>query len=459
MAQPSNRRDHAVVIGASMAGLATARVLADHFDAVTVLDRDQLPAGSDPRKGVPQGRHAHALLAGGARTIAELFPGIMEELVEGGAVLLEFDDGRWHQAGGYRAQCLIERKVISASRPYLEGTIRRRVSQLVDVRIERGVGVDGLVCERDRITGVRIAGEAPQVVDADLVVDCSGRSSQATRWLEGVGFPAPRVVEVRCQMQYATRILRRSASDLDAAFAVIIESPPHGKRAAFLMPIEGDRWIATVTAGYGAEAPTDEAGFAAAAAALPSPELHEALTAAEPLSPLLTHRLASSQRRRFEKQRRVPAGFLALGDSICSFNPVYGQGMSSAVLQAAELGACLQQHPNDRRLVRAFYRRAAKVIANPWAIAVGADFAYPETTGPKPAGTDLVNRYMKRVLLAAQVSAEVNTAMIRVQNLLAPPTSLLRPSMMRAVRSAAREAERQAATASAPTRRQQPVTV
>jgi 2-polyprenyl-6-methoxyphenol hydroxylase-like FAD-dependent oxidoreductase len=459
MTRDANRRHHAVVIGASMAGLAAARVLADHFTQVTVLDRDRSLDTTDPRKGVPQGRHAHALLAGGANKISELFPGIMEELVDGGAALLEFNEGTWHQAGGYRAPCLFERQVISASRPFLEGTIRRRVGAMADVRVDSGVVVEGLICERRRIAGVRIGGESPRELPADLVVDCSGRSSQAARWLQEAGFPEPEVVEVRCQMQYATRELRRSEGDLDGAFAVVIETPPHGKRAGFALPIEGDRWIVTIGAGYGDEAPTDEEGFLAVAAALPSPELHQVLTAAEPLGPVLTHRLVSSKRRRFDKQRRVPAGFVALGDSVCSFNPIYGQGMSSGVLQAAELGRCLARYANSRRLVRAFYKRAAKVIANPWAISVGADFAYPETTGPKPAGTDLINRYMKRVLLAAQVSPEVNTAMILVQNLLAPPTSLLRPSMVRTVRSAARDAERQAAVASASPRRQQPVTV
>jgi 2-polyprenyl-6-methoxyphenol hydroxylase-like FAD-dependent oxidoreductase len=140
--------------------------------------------------------------------------------------------------------------------------------------------------------------------------------------------------------------------------------------------------------------------------------------------------------------KRRPTGFVALGDSICSFNPVYGQGMSSAVLQAVELGACLEHGENDARLPGAFYKRASKVIESPWKIAVGADFNYPECTGPKPAGTDLVNRYMQRVLLAAQVSTDVNATLVYVQNLIAPPSRLMRPSIVRKALRAAREAER-----------------
>jgi len=440
---PRSLHRHAVVIGASMAGLATARVLTDHFESVTVLDRDPLPEGTGPRKGVPQGRQAHALLSGGSRAIAELFPGIMEELVADGAELIEFNGGSWYQADGYRAECLVVRQVVSASRPFIEAGVRRRVAALGHVTIETGHAVETLLHAGDRVTGVKVFdGTTSRDIVADLVVDCSGRASHGALWMEDLGYQAPDTVEVRCDVRYASVILPRRQGDLDKTFSVVIESPPHGKRAAFLLPIEGDRWIATITAGYGAEAPTDEASFRAAAASLPSLEIHQVLQGLDQLGPVATHRLISSKRRRYERLRDVPAGFLALGDAICSFNPLYGQGMSSAVLQAVALGECLQGSENDQALVRAFYRRAAKVIANPWQIAVGSDFAYPETTGPKPAGTDLVNRYITRVLRAAQVSPEVNTAMILVQNLLAPPSSLMRPSMMRAVRRASRDLAR-----------------
>ena len=220
-------------------------------------------------------------------------------------------------------------------------------------------------------------------------MDCTGRSSRGALWMEEMGYAAPDTIEVRCDMRYGTAIIPRDADDMDATFAIIIESPPHGRRAGFLMPIEGDRWIVMIAGGYGAEAPVDEPSFRALAASLPSPEISDVLDKKATLGPVATHRLLSSKRRRYERLKQVPAGFLALGDSICSFNPVYGQGMSSAVLQAVELGRCLEDHENNESLVTGFYKQAAKVIASPWQIAVGADFAYPEVTGPKPAGTDL----------------------------------------------------------------------
>jgi 2-polyprenyl-6-methoxyphenol hydroxylase-like FAD-dependent oxidoreductase len=453
-AHQDHRQHHAVVVGASMAGLLAARVLADRFDHVTVLDRDPLDAGTTPRRGAPQGRHAHALLAAGARTMIELFPGITDELTRAGAALLDFNQGHWFQAGGYRAASLIERKVISARRPFLEAHLRRRLGEIPNVRIEGEASVEGLQECDGRVRGVRVIDASSyRTILADLVVDCSGRSSLGTRWLEELGLLAPEVSEVRCDVRYATMTLRRTDTDLDGTFAIVIESPPHGKYAAFLVPIEGDRWIATIASSFGAPAPVDEQSFRSVAARLPSPELDQVLQRAEVLTPVALHRFISSKRRRYERLHQHPAGFVALGDAICSFNPIYGQGMSSAALQAMELGAVLDTVGNGTTLPAAFYRRAAKVIANPWQIAVGADFAYPECTGPKPPGTDLVNRYMARVLLAAQVSPEVNTAMILVQNLLAPPSTLFRPGMVRTVRRAARQAERAMTHAAVPERR------
>ena len=250
-------RRHAVVVGAGIAGLATARTLSDHFEQVTVLERDELPAAAGPRRGVPQGRHAHALLSGGARAIAEMFPGIMEDLVGRGAALVEFNKGRWFQSGGYRASCLIERKVISASRPFIEQVVRERVEALPNVRIEQGVAVETLLGSEGRVTGAQVFdGSISYAIEADLVVDCTGRASRGGLWMEELGYAAPRVVDVECQMRYATVILPRRPGDLGVDFSITIESPPHGKRAAFLMPIEGDRWIATIAAGYGASAPT-----------------------------------------------------------------------------------------------------------------------------------------------------------------------------------------------------------
>jgi 2-polyprenyl-6-methoxyphenol hydroxylase-like FAD-dependent oxidoreductase len=382
-----------------------------------------------------------------------MFPGIMEELVARGAPQYEFNDGFWHQAGGYRAKSLIERRIVSASRPFIESEIRRRVSDLANVHVESGTAVETLVLAGGRVHGVRaFDGQISRELQADFVVECSGRASRAGLWMEELGYRAPELVEVQCDVRYGTTTLHRTAEDFDGTFAVTIESPPDGKRAGFLLPIEDGRWIVTIAASFGAAAPTDEESMRAIAASLPSPKIAEVLATTAPIGPVTTHRMMSSRWRRYDRLVHVPAGFVALGDAICSFNPVYGQGMSSAVLQAVELAACLDGGENDERLVRSFYKRAAKVIANPWHLAAGNDLAYPESTGPRRAGTELVNRYMQRVLLAAQVSPEVNTKLIMVQNLVIPRTALFRPSFLRLVRAAAQEAERRVADGKASVR-------
>jgi len=426
----------AIVIGASMAGLLTARVLSEHADEVLVLERDELPIDNEQRRGVPQGRHAHALLAAGEQLVEEWFPGIVDELVAAGAVRGDGGDSRWYQSGAFKVRTDTGVPATCMSRPLLEGTVRRRVSQRPNVTVRSGVGVGSLVVSGPRITGVVVDGDA---VGSDLVVDCTGRNSRFLDQLASAAFDAPAISAVKIDMSYATRILRRRDGDLDATFGIIAPTPPFDNRFGVLLPLEGDRWILTMGGFHGDTCPTDDEGYLAFARSLAVPFLADLLERAEVLSPVMTHRMATSQRRHVEKMRHAPAGFLVLGDAICSFNPIYGQGMSSAAQQAKALENCLgRQALGSSSLAHSFYRKAAKVVDNPWQIAVGGDFLHPSTTGPKPPGTDLVNRYVGKVQLASHVSPDVLTALTRVQNLLDPPPSLMRPSMMWKVRRAAR---------------------
>jgi 2-polyprenyl-6-methoxyphenol hydroxylase-like FAD-dependent oxidoreductase len=240
-------------------------------------------------------------------------------------------------------------------------------------------------------------------------------------------------------MGYATRLLRRTTEHPQHKAMITISTPPGGKRLGVLFPIEGDRWIVTMCGFHGDHAPTDEDGFLAFAESLPVHDIAAVMRNADALTPVMTHRLPSNQWRHFEKCKRVPAGFVALGDSICSFNPIYGQGMTSAALQARALGEVIDKiGATSNRFPKAFYRKAKKVINVPWSIAAGADFLMTETTGPKPPMTDLINRYVKKTFIAAQYDAVVNDQLSRVQNLQALPPSLMTPRMQWRVRRAAR---------------------
>jgi 2-polyprenyl-6-methoxyphenol hydroxylase-like FAD-dependent oxidoreductase len=428
----------AVVIGASMAGLLAARVLADRFDQVTVVDRDDLPDGAVSRKGVPQGRHAHGLLASGELVLRNLFPGLMEELVTAGAERVTVRQARWWQYGGYRVGCPAPEGTF-LSRPFLEAGVRQRVLSLPNVTLLRTAAY-GLDLADGQVTGV-VTGDADGTVTlpARFTVDASGRGSRVAHWLAEAGYPEPPVARVQMDMTYATRLYRRTAGRLpDGTWIVTISDPEQSGRLGVAFPIEGDRWIVTLAGFHGDSAPADDAGYLAFAESLPTGEVAGIIRDEEPAGDIVAHRLPSNQWRHLEKVKRHPCRFLAMGDAICSFNPVYGQGMSSAALQAVALGTCLDRYgPASDGLPRDFYRAAAKIIANPWAIAAGGDFCYPQTTGPKPPLVDTLNRYVKKAVIAAQHDPAVATAIYQVQNLLAPPPSLMKPPVMvRVLRSA-----------------------
>ncbi|WP_432838433.1 FAD-dependent oxidoreductase [Dactylosporangium sp. CA-092794] len=427
----------AIVIGAGMAGLLTARVLSGHVDRVTILERDRLPEDAATRRGVPQGRHAHALLAAGQRLLDGWFPGLTDELRAKGAVPIDAGELVWHQAGAYRAPTDLGFLALSMSRALLESTIRGRLlRERSNVSVADDTPVDGLILELGRVVGVTVDGAQHR---ADLVVACSGRNTRFLDQLAGAGFPAPEVSAVHIDVAYATRVGPRRPDDLCGALAVVIDDPAQGHRLGMALPAEGDRWMVTVGSYHGDVPPTEPAEYEDFARSLPSPLIADILDRAGTLTPALTHRLPSSQRRHVERLRRTPPGFVVLGDAICSLNPVHAQGMSSAALQARVLDRTVARYGlTSSALPRVFYRRAARAVDVPWRIASRCDFADPRTTGPKPPGTDLLNRYLRKVLLACHTSVPVSRRMLRVQHLLARPASLFTPAMVVRVLLAAR---------------------
>ncbi|MFE5584783.1 NAD(P)/FAD-dependent oxidoreductase [Kitasatospora sp. NPDC056531] len=430
---------NAVVIGGSIGGLLAARVLADRYEQVTVIDRDALPEDAVDRKGVPQGGHAHALLITGRMKLEALFPGLTNELIAGGAV--RFDPGRdllFHQMGAPRVAYTSGKLGISLSRAFLEHTVRRGVAALPNVEIRDGLTADGLTGSTGRVTGVEL--DDGTTLPADLVVDASGRSAgRADRWLEAFGCPAPPVGTVKIDVGYTTRMLRRRPGDRmldDALLYLMAAVPPHDKRAAAVFAVEGGRWMVTLGGWHRSHAPVDPQGFDKFAAELPSPHVAELLERCEPLSDGDARKFTYPQARRryFEYLAQPPAGYVAIGDAICSFNPLYGQGMTVAALEALALGRSLDRcRSASSAMARRYYRSAAKAIATPWQMATGGDFAYPETVGRKPFGADVINRYARQVMLASHVSVPAHRALLEMQHLLAPPSSILHP--MTVVRS------------------------
>ena len=427
---------HAVVIGASMAGLIAANVLSERFHRVTVLDRDALPGDIASRKGVPQGRHGHGLLASGLAALEQQFPGLESQLVAAGAVPGDvIGDIRWFQHGYYKAQFQAGFHGLLLSRPLLEGTLRQMVRRLPNVTILDDMHVLALVADvaGRRVTGVKIRqGVRDMLIDgAALVIDASGRASRAPEWLERLGYQAPQEARVEVGLGYMTRTFRRRPDDLNGDMGVIIApTPPHQRRVGFMLAQEGDRWIVSIGGWLGDHAPDDPAGFEAFARSLGRPDIYDVIRCAEPLSDPVAYAFPANLRRHYERLTRFPERFLVMGDAVCSFNPFYGQGMSVAALEGLLLARCLDDEQEPGTLSRRFFHQARTIVDTPWTIAAGSDFAFPGVTGVKPAGTTAVNWYLSRVHRAASTDRVVCRAFFDVANLLKPAGTLFAPSMV-----------------------------
>ena len=430
----------AIVVGSSVAGLLTARVLSDLVDEVVVLERERLTDAPSPRGRVPQGRHIHLLLAAGLDRMVAWFPGIDAELERAGAVRVDGTRAWVYQSGGYRAQGDWGRSALCMTRPLLEHVVRRRVSLLENVILRDDVTVDRVEVSKGRVSGVVVDGALQAT---ELVLDCSGRTSRIAHQLDASGVLAPPVSRVLIDCAYVSGFLPRSADDLEGAFLVSGPSPPTMFRVGAVLPVEGDRWMVTLAGVHGEVPGTRDETILEFARSLSSPAVAQLIERAGPLSAVATYRFPSSQRRHYEKAHRLLPGLVTLGDAACSFNPIYGQGMACAALQAEALGATVRGvGVVSDELPRHFHRRAAKIIDAPWAIAVGADFLHPRTTGPKARGTDQLNRYVVRLVQASHTSLPLARAFNLVLNLVEPTRSLARPSVAARVLASALPGQR-----------------
>lgn len=425
---------HAVVIGAGVAGLMAAGVLAARFDRVTIVDRDRLPAEPAFRAGVPQSRHLHGLLRGGLDVMERLHPGLESELVAAGAVRLSGADFLRLSAAGWSKR-FDSPALVAASRELIEWTVRRRVLGCTNVYVLDGHEAIGLIASTDGtdVVGVQLRGRRTFAITplyADLVIDASGRNSKAPDWLEALGYGRPRETVINSFLGYASCILaipERFAADWK--IVMIGDKPPAMPRAGILAPIEGNRWMVTL-GGYARDyPPVDREGFLEFARSLRSDVIYRAIRDAKPLSRISGFRATTNRRRHLEQMPRWPERFVVVGDGACAFNPIYGQGMSVAAKTAAALQSALEEC--DRiGFARRMQRSVARAGTAAWVIATGADVRYPTTEGRHLRAVDrVIQGYLDRVIEASMQDAVVNDAFRRVVNLVDAPAALFRPAV------------------------------
>jgi 2-polyprenyl-6-methoxyphenol hydroxylase-like FAD-dependent oxidoreductase len=422
---------HAVVIGGSMAGLLAARALSDYYEQVTIIERDSFADTPQPRKGVPQARQPHFLLAQGGEVMEAFLLGLLDELVSQGAHEGDTDKLLLHQEGGYLCRFRMDVRTLSLSRPLLETTVRQRVLALPNIFAIHNCDALGVTATGDnsRVTGVRIirrdADSAEERLDADLVVDAAGRGSRIIDWLAELGYARPDEKKLHVDIVYTSRLYRRQLHHLPGIESVLISPSPENPRGGGIMARENDEWHVVVFGYLGDRAPMDEQGFMEFARSLPTPEIYDLIRTAEPITELTQYRFTHSQRRHYEKLSRFPDGLLVMGDALCSFNPIYGQGMTIAALEAQALHTCLADGPS--RLAPRFFRAAAKLIDNAWEIAAGSDLKMPQVEGERSLMVRFSNWYMDRLVHAAQRDPVVTRAFYEVIDFRASPSSLMYP--------------------------------
>ncbi|WP_431676800.1 NAD(P)/FAD-dependent oxidoreductase [Kitasatospora sp. KL5] len=425
-------RGHAVVAGAGIGGLLAARVLSERFERVSVIERDALPEGGVPRRGVPQSHHAHGMLSKGFEVLQDLFPGLHEDLVARGALVRDvqadvnwFNDGRRLRREPSRLPCLM------VGRPELERYLRSRVAALPGVEIHQRTEIlEPLADPAGRVTGVRLlrVNAEPEVLDADLVVDATGRSNRGATWLRALGYEAAPEERVDSGLVYVSREYRRRPGDADAD-AFVVGASADAPRGGVALSGEGDRWLVTLFGMNGDVPPVDPEGYHRFAQRLAVPDLHRLLERLEPLTAPRLMRSPVSIRRRYERLARFPEGYLVIADALCQFNPTYGQGMTVAACEAAALRECLAEESAEP-LAQRFFRRAARITDVAWDMSVGGDLRFPFVEGRRTPRVRLLNRYVARIHRAAETDPAVGRAFLAVANLEEPPQRLMAPAML-----------------------------
>ena len=441
----NSSEDRAIVIGGGIAGLLTARVLADRFERVTIIERDRYPEEPKSRSGVPQCHHVHSLLTKGHRILEQLFPGLTASLMEKGGFKFDWTaDFAWLLSVNdlWSPRFPSEINTCVCSRNLLEFTIRKHLGNFSGVEFFEDATVTELLTNSDRTAvegvAVRVGRDRQMELSAQLVVDASGRNSEAPKWLEALGYETPQETKVNSFLGYSSRIYQLPELEArDWKLLYVMPSAPNKPRGGIIYALEDNSWMVTLV-GIGKDyPPTEETGFLDFARSLRNEAIYETIANARPISPIYPYRNTQNRLRHYEKLERMPEKFLVLGDAVCSLNPVYGQGMTLAASNALTLASCLERQEQSRGkgnfegLSRRFQKEIAKVDRVFWSLSTSDDLRWPTTVGAQPDPiTKLMQKYLDRVMKATVEHKSVYKALIEVMHMLKPPTSLFAPHIL-----------------------------
>ena len=423
-------QEKAIVIGGSIAGLLTARVLSDHFKEVIVIEKDRYSDNGDVRNGTPQANHIHTLLVRGKEILLEFFPELEKDLLEKGANRIDFlNDVRYRLPSGWAPKFNSGIDSFACTRTLLEKTIRRQIQKNSKIKIEQGKHITSFVLEKPN--RIILKTKEDKEIRGDLIVDCTGRNTQTPDWLEEIGFPRPRETKIDSFVRYATRRYIPPKKDRKWKMLIILNRPVINPRIGGIYPIEGSKWLVGLYSIGKNYPPTDEKGFLEFTKQLESNELHDALKDAIPDSEIHGYQVRGSRKYHYEEMPQWPENLIVLGDAVSIFNPYYGQGMTAAAMGAKTLDEMLRNDKNKKDITRKFQKRLANVVSLPWILGTSEDLRWSTTVGKRPdAITRMVQSYAQKVLLLSPKSTLAAKSFQQMMHMIRSPTVIFHPVIL-----------------------------
>jgi 2-polyprenyl-6-methoxyphenol hydroxylase-like FAD-dependent oxidoreductase len=417
----TNGRQQAVVIGASMAGMMAARALSERFERVTILERDTLPQAPGPRRAVPQARHIHVMLKSGMDFVESLFPGITKDIVATGSNPMDFGrDVAWYIEGFWRARPKTNLTLYAQTRPLLDWHVMSRLRAIQNLDIRERCDVRGLIHGERGVQGARVildGSKTEEPIHADLVVDASGRGTRSPLWLEEMGYGRPELEESRIDLCYTSCLMRPPGEwRPDWKILGVFGSRQNQYRTGVIIAVENRQWHVSLIGYHGIHAHPDQQGFLEFARSLEVPDIYDAIRDAVPLTPVVSHKVPASRRYRYERLPSQPDGFVILGDALCSFNPAYAQGITSAAKTVGALAQLLDKWKQTSLagFAPAFQKQASAAVDFPWLVALTEDLGHPESIGPRPAWIRPVTWFKRQLMRACAADDDLAIRLMKV---------------------------------------------